>query len=456
MREPTFVSRPLRRLHRFSRARALVLSVVLVPALSGAQIPADVPTLAPMIERVSPAVVNISVSGMVRIESPLADDPLFRRFFPENNRPVQSAGSGVIVDAERGYILTNHHVVANADLITATLFDNRSLDARVVGSDEGSDIAVLQVDAEDLSQIELADSDRLRVGDFVIAIGNPFGLSHTVTSGIVSGLGRSNINPEAYEDFIQTDASINPGNSGGALVDLHGNLVGVNSAILSRNGGNIGIGFAIPSNMARNVMNQLIAFGEVRRGLLGVAINDVTPEIAATYGLRGTSGALVMAVSEDSAAERAGLQVYDVIVSINGQPVRDAGSLRNLIGLLAPGDEVEVGIQRDGRVTAVSAVLGSAAEAPRASAEPHRVRDPLFDGVEFAAPDTNAEDGLRVLSVAPGTTAFELGLRAGDVVASINRRPISSAEEAEKLVADARSVILEIERDGRNRLLQMR
>lgn len=435
--------------------RALLLLLCL-PGFAVAQLPSGVPTLAPMIERVSPAVVNISVSGIVRIESPLAEDPLFRRFFPDSDRPVQSAGSGVIVDAQRGYILTNHHVVANADRITATLFDNRSLDARVVGSDQGSDIAVLQVEAEGLAQIELADSDGLRVGDFVVAIGNPFGLSHTVTSGIVSGLGRSNINPDAYEDFIQTDASINPGNSGGALVDLNGNLVGVNSAIISRGGGNIGIGFAIPANMARNVMEQLIAYGEVRRGLLGVSINDVTPDIADRYGLDGTSGALVMAVSPGSAAEEAGLRVEDIIVSVNEQNVRDAGSLRNLIGLMRPGDRVRVGIVRDGRQREIDATLGSADDAPQAFAEPQTARDPIFEGVAFAPRGSAGTEGLLVVSVAPGSTAYQQGLRGGDRIVSINRQPVESVEQAEDIVADARSVIVLVQRDDRELLLLMR
>jgi Do/DeqQ family serine protease len=445
---------------RLARAphRALIL-LLCVPAFAGAQLPADVPTLAPMIERVSPAVVNISVSGVVRIDSPLADDPLFRRFFPDSNRPVQSAGSGVIVDADQGYILTNHHVIANADKITATLFDNRSLEARVVGSDQGSDIAVLQVEASGLAEIEVADSNRLRVGDFVVAIGNPFGLSHTVTSGIVSGLGRSNINPEAYEDFIQTDASINPGNSGGALVDLTGSLVGINSAIISRGGGNIGIGFAIPANMARNVMDQLIAFGEVRRGLLGVSINDVTPDIAATYGLDGTLGALIMAVSPDSAAEEAGLRINDVIVSVDGQRVRDAGSLRNAIGLMRPGDRVRVGVVRDGRERTVNATLGSAAAAPqRAFAEPERLSEPVFEGAEFATSSrrSGSSEGLLVVRVTQGSPAYERGLRSGDVITSINRQSVGSVAEAEAIVADARSVILAVQREGRELLLLMR
>ncbi len=326
-----------------------------------------VPSLAPMLERVSPAVVNISVSGRVEIDNPLADDPFLRRFLDRgvipDAREFQSAGSGVIVDAANGYVLTNNHVVENAEEITATLLDSRSMQATVIGADPGSDIALLQIAAEGLVEIGFADSSEVRVGDFVVAIGNPFGFSHTVTSGIVSGLGRSQVNPDpnAYEDFIQTDASINPGNSGGALVDLHGGLIGINSAILSRSGGNIGIGFAIPVNMAREIMDQLAEHGEVRRGLLGVRVRRITPEIADTYGLPNTSGALVAAVSMDSAAEDAGITIDDIIVSVDGMSVRDPGSLRNAIGLKQPGDEVRVGLIRDGTERTITAVLGSLA-----------------------------------------------------------------------------------------------
>src|SRR5512135_1761738 len=284
--------------------------------LASAQLPAQVgetpvPSLAPMVKRVTPAVVNIATKGTVQEQNPLLNDPFFRRFFDVPNTPqrrqFQSAGSGVIVDAKQGYIVTNAHVIENATEITVTLLDNRSLTAKVVGKDEGSDVAVLQVPANNLTALPIADSDKTEVGDFVVAIGNPFGLGHTVTSGIVSALGRSGINPEGYEDFIQTDASINPGNSGGALVNLNGQLVGINSAILSRTGGNIGIGFAIPSNMMKVVMNQLIKFGAVKRGVLGVNIQTLVPEIAQSMGLpEGTQGALVSQVVEGSAAERAG------------------------------------------------------------------------------------------------------------------------------------------------------
>jgi Do/DeqQ family serine protease len=442
------------------RAPALLL---LLPLLGWGQVPAQqVPSLAPVIERVSPAVVNISVSGSVSVENPLAQDPLLRRFFPmppQSRRDFQSAGSGVIVDAAKGYILTNHHVVENADQITVTLVDNRSLDAHVVGSDANSDIAVLQVEADHLDEMPLGDSDTLKVGDFVIAIGNPFGLSHTVTSGIVSALGRSNIshdNPNAYEDFIQTDASINPGNSGGALVSLKGELVGINSAILSGSGGNIGIGFAIPVNMARTIMDQLIAYGVVRRGLLGVGIASVTPEIASSYGLPDTSGALVTSVSPGSAAEKAGLQINDVITSVNGHAIANALALRNTIGLLPPGEQVRIGYFREGRERSATAVLDELTGAQEeGEQQPEEQLSPLFEGAELVE-NQNGAPGLLVSQVDPDSPAAQRGLRTGDVITHINRQPVRTLAEAAKIVENAHSVILQVQRGSRGVLILMR
>jgi Do/DeqQ family serine protease len=457
-------------------ARSFALALLCCPALASAQLPASVPTLAPMIERVSPTVVNISVSGEVRVDSPLTEDPLFRYFFPDSpdSRPVQSAGSGVIVDAVKGYVLTNSHVIENADKITVTLLDNRSKQATVIGSDPGTDLAVLQIDARDLKQVEFGDSDRLRVGDFVVAIGNPFGFSHTVTSGIVSGLGRTNINPDAYEDFIQTDASINPGNSGGALLDLEGRLVGINSAIISRGGGNIGIGFAIPVNMARDIMDQIIEYGHVSRGLLGVTISSVTPEIAQTYGLDNTSGALVMSVAPSSAADKAGLQVYDVILKVDEQPVRDSASLRTAIGLKRPGVHVSVGIMRDGHERNVEAELGAAetaaTEPPEAEPQTQRQRepetsqnglDPAFEGAEVVTadpskPSAGGTAGLYVVAVEDGSRAAARGLRAGDVITHINKQRVRNLDEAGQVLKDARSVIVQVQRGSRGSLLILR
>ncbi len=440
-------------------AGALAHSQSLPPSVGGQ----DLPSLAPIIEEVAPAVVNISVSGSVMAANPLSRDPFFGQFLPPpGRRQVQSAGSGVIVDAGNGYILTNYHVIENAEEIDVALEDNRILEATVVGSDEGSDLAVLKVEADDLEEMPLGDSGQLRVGDFVVAIGNPFRLRHTVTSGIVSGLGRTGINrdPEGYEDFIQTDASINPGNSGGALVNLRGELVGINTAIFSGSGGNIGIGFAIPVNMARNVMNQIIAFGSVRRGLLGVQIGYITPEIAETYDLQDTSGALVTAVSSGSAAEAAGLQINDVIVSVNGETMDDPDRLRNTIGLLPPGDVVTVGYIRDGRLRSTTATLGER-DTPTQAQDLSEI-DPQFAGAEFATNNASREDfngteGVVATVVEPGGVAYENGLRTGDVITHINRQRVRSLEEAREVIAEARSsVILQIARGNRGVLLLMR
>ena len=445
-------------------ARVLPFVALLVASTVAAQQPTtgrEMPSLAPIIEKISPAVVNISVSGSVAEGNPLAQDEFFKRFFdndvPQRRHEVEAAGSGVIVDAAKGYILTNHHVIESADKITVTLLDNRSLSAKIVGSDKGSDLAVLQVEAADLTSIPLGDSGKLRVGDYVVAIGNPFGFSNTVTSGIVSALGRSGLNRDAYEDFIQTDASINPGNSGGALANLNGELIGINSAIISRTGGNVGIGFAIPVNMVRSIMEQLISFGSVSRGLLGVTINDVSPEIAATYGLHDNSGALVMGVSESSAAETAGIRIDDVIVTVDGTHVRDSGSLRNAVGLLRPGQQVRVGLIRDGKEMTVTAVLG-ASTPTIAAVEPEPEEnidlDEVFEGADIV--DSNATPGLLVRRVDPGSPAADRGLRPGDVITKINRMKVRSMAEAKPLLQDARSVIVEIQRDKRNQLILLR
>jgi Do/DeqQ family serine protease len=291
------------------------------------------PTLAPMLERVTPAVVNIASAGRIPVEqNPLFNDPFFRDFFGFPDQPLerktQSLGSGVIVDAERGLILTNAHVIANADQITVKLGDGRSYEAELVGTDAETDIGVVKITAERLTDVPMADSSQLRVGDSVVAIGNPFGLTQTVTSGIVSALGRSGLGIEGYEDFIQADAAINPGNSGGALVDLKGRLVGINTAIFSGSGGDIGIGFAIPINMARQVMEQLVKHGKVRRGYLGIQLQDLDAELAEAFDIEARQGAVIANVLAGTPAQKAGLQAGDVIVSVNGRPVRSASDLK--------------------------------------------------------------------------------------------------------------------------------
>jgi serine protease Do/serine protease DegQ len=426
------------------------------PALSES----GLPTLAPMIKKVSPAVVNIATRGTIRergAQNPLLDDPFFRRFFdvpPDNGpraRPFQSAGSGVIFDARSGYIVTNAHVVENASEITVTLQDGRDLKAEIIGSDTPSDVAVLKVKPDGLTQIPLGDSAKMEVGDFVVAIGNPFGLQHTVTSGIISGLSRSGINPDGYEDFIQTDASINPGNSGGALVNLRGELIGINTAILSRSGGNIGIGFAIPVNMAHSVMEQLIRYGSVKRGQLGVSMYTVTPEIAHSLGLPSALGALVSQVVEGSPADQAGIRTGDVITSVNGQPVKSNSELRNTIGLLRVGDKVEIGVLRDGKPLRVTAVIADTS--PELTGGPASIHKSLEGAVLADAPDAG---GALVRSVEPGSAAAQAGLRAEDVIVGANRGRVNSVRDLRDRAKSAAVLVLEVRRGATVLLVPLR
>jgi serine protease Do/serine protease DegQ len=433
----------------FNRARNLQLALasfaVTLTFASHAALPQAVgetpmPTLAPMIKRVSPAVVNIATRGTVRERSPqnpLLEDPFFRRFFdlPDmgpRERTFQSAGSGVIFDAKNGYIVTNAHVVDNATEITVTLQDDRELSATVIGSDVPSDVAVLKVASENLIEVALGDSTRLEVGDFVVAIGNPFGLQHTVTSGIVSGLGRSGINPDGYEDFIQTDASINPGNSGGALVNLRGELVGINSAILSRSGGNIGIGFAIPVNMARSIMDQLLKYGSVKRGLLGVSIYSLTPDTAKALNLTNTQGVLVSQVNQGSAADKAGIRPGDVITSINNQPIRSNSELRNAIGLSRVGDKLDVAIIRERKPMHVTAVINevpqSSTPAASTSAAPADV-GAVHPGLVGASLADATNGGVEVRAVDPQSAAALANVRKGDLIEGANSQSITNLKE---------------------------
>jgi serine protease Do/serine protease DegQ len=443
-------------LRPLAAAAALVALAVAAPA--HAQWPERVngeplPSLAPIVKRVAPAVVNIATRGSVEVpqRNPFMDDPFFRRFFDipdqpqQRRRQTQSAGSGVIVDAAKGYVVTNAHVIEGADEITVTLQDNRSFQAEVVGSDPASDVAVLKIPDEQLVDIRLADSSRAEVGDFVFAVGNPFGLGHTVTSGIVSALGRSGINPEGYEDFIQTDASINPGNSGGALVNLNGELIGVNSAILTRGGGNIGIGFAIPSNMVRTIMDQLIEFGEVRRGLLGVNIYTITPDIAEAYGVKETQGALISQVMPGSSAEEAGLKAGDIVVSVNGKPVDDANELRNAIGLKRSGDSVKIEFIRDGKKRTVTAKLGEqqVAEANVPAGEIHPgLQGAELETLDASSPNFDGDPGVLVSSVEQGSPAQQRGLRQGDVIIAVNRTRVTSLREFQEVAQASQGLLM--------------
>jgi Do/DeqQ family serine protease len=338
---------------------AAPVSAALPASIEGSPLP----TLAPMLEQVAPAVVNIATEGRIRIsENPLLSDPFFRRFFNIPDMPLErkteSLGSGVIMDARRGLVVTNNHVIANADQIAVNLRDGRRLQAELIGTDPETDIAVIKIEANDLTSATVADSERLRVGDFVVAIGNPFGLGQTVTSGIISALGRSGLGIEGYEDFIQTDASINPGNSGGALVNLRGELIGINTAIFSQSGGNVGIGFAIPSNMVERVIEHLVRYGEVKRGALGVQLQDLTPDLAKAFDVPPQGGAVVVSVVPDSEADRAGLRAGDVVVGVAGKRARDASDVRNRIGLLRIGETVRLEVLREGEVKTIVARVG--------------------------------------------------------------------------------------------------
>ena len=412
------------------------------------------PSLAPMLEQVMPAVVNIAVQGRVRTRNPLMEDPFFRRFFNMPDMPQQrrttSAGSGVIVDAKNGYVLTNAHVVRNAEEIEVTLIDGRALQAELVGTDSEVDLAVLKVPTKNLIAMPVADSSNLRVGDFVVAIGNPFSLGHTVTSGIVSALGRTGLRMDGYENYIQTDASINPGNSGGALVNLRGELVGINTAIIAPAGGNVGIGFAIPTEMTSIIMAQLVENGEVRRGVLGVNIQDLTVELAEAFGVdENQHGVVITQVVEDSAAADAGLQPGDLVVAVDDRPVRRVMDLRNKVGLAPVGDKISLTIVRDGKQRKVTAVIR---ESSQASAEGGAVSKYL-KGASLRDLQSgelrHADRGVLVEDVEAGSPAAQAKLRRGDVIISANRRDVANMDDLRAAVPDQDgSILLRVNRNG--------
>ena len=421
----------------------------------------QLPSLAPMLEKVTPAVVNIATHARIsQRDSPLLSDPFFRFFFGVPERRTQrkaqphSLGSGVIVDAKKGLVITNHHVIDKAGQISVTLSDGRTLSAELIGDDPESDVAVLRIPADKLTAMPFADSDLLRVGDFVVAIGNPFGLGQTVTSGIVSALSRSGLGIEGYEDFIQTDASINPGNSGGALVSLDGKLIGMNTAIIAPGGGNVGIGFAIPVNMVHKIMNQLVMYGEVRRGRLGIAVQQLTPDLAQAFGFRGDEegGVVITQVETDSPASLAGLEVGDIVIKIDGRRVDDVTDLRNILGLIRVNEEVQLSVLRNGKRKTMTAVIAAVKQEQREG----QYFSSRLAGAVFVV-DTqqvqhrrSAETNILVLEVAAGSPAWQRNLRAGDRIVSINKQPVSTFEEMERAIKrSSRAILMNIQRGNR-------
>jgi Do/DeqQ family serine protease len=439
--------------------RLMLLTSLLLPLAAAAALPSrladgsELPSLAPMLERTTPAVVNIATYTTVQVRNPLLEDPFFRRFFnvPDQRRyrRTQSAGSGVVVDAQRGYIVTNHHVVNRADEVAVTLADGRTVTAELVGADPQVDLAVLKVAPEDLTQIEFADSTALRVGDFVVAIGNPFGLNQTVTSGIVSALGRSGLGIEGYEDFIQTDASINPGNSGGALVDLSGRLVGINTAIIAPSGGNVGIGFAIPANMVRAVMAQIIEHGQVRRGYLGLDVQALNADLADAFGLARRDGVVVVDVEPESAAERAGLQVGDVIVRVGDRAIRRITDFYGQTAVIFIGDEVTMEVLRDGRTRRLSLAITDdfldKVSGERLDRRLSGTELQIFRNVD----DDGLGAGVLVTDVEPTSAAWQFGLRPGDVIVAANRLPVRNLGDLrDGAQRSAQQLLLRVYRDG--------
>ena len=419
-------------------ASLLAVTAVAHAASPPAGVPLDargMPTLAPMLKDVTPAVVNISVLSRDPAESnPLLRDPFFRRFFnipDEKAQPQQSAGSGVIVDAARGLVLTNNHVIKDAQEVMVTLKDRRQLKARLVGTDPGTDVALLRIQPGGLSALKFGDSDALNVGDFVVAIGNPFGIGQTVTSGIVSALGRTGLGIEGYEEFIQTDASINPGNSGGALVNLKGELIGINTAIIGPSGGNVGIGFAIPVSMVRLVMDQLLRFGEVKRGKLGVTTDDLTPDLARKLGLSGINeGAVVVAIESNSPASKAGLRKNDVVVAANGRAVRNSADVRNRIGLTPIGEEVDLKVMRGGQTLQVRARIGELFSTTSLAGETiPQLAGAKIANIEQGMPMFGEVQGAILTAIENNSPAARSGLQPGDIIYGVNRQRIRNVKE---------------------------
>ncbi|XTZ38860.1 serine endoprotease DegQ [Salmonella enterica] len=431
---------------------ALALSVGLTlsaPFESSAAMPSQVPgqgalpSLAPVLEKVLPAVVSVQVEGTAVQDQKIPDE--LKKYFgedvPEQQQPQPFAGlgSGVIIDAAKGYVLTNNHVINQAQKISVQLNDGREFEAKLIGSDDQSDIALLQLqNPRQLTQIAIADSDKLRVGDFVVAVGNPFGLGQTATSGIVSALGRSGLNLEGLENFIQTDASINRGNSGGALLNLNGELIGINTAILAPGGGSVGIGFAIPSNMAQTLSRQLIQFGEIKRGLLGIKGTEMSADIAKAFNLNVQRGAFVSEVLPNSGSAKAGIKSGDVIIALNGKPLNSFAELRSRIATTEPGAKVKLGLLRDGKPLDVEVTLDKSTSSS-ASAE---LISPSLQGASLS--DGQMKDGTKgimIENVEKESAAAQAGLHKDDVIIGINRDRVQSIAELRKVLEAKPSIV---------------
>lgn len=416
------------------------------------------PSLAPMLQKVLPGVVSVRVTGT----QPPSDQvpPQFKFFFgpdtpaqQQGGQKFEGLGSGVIIDAAKGYVLTNNHVVSNADKITVQINDGREYDAKLIGKDDQSDIAIIQLkDAKNLTQIPMADSDKLRVGDFAVAVGNPFGLGQTVTSGIISALGRSGLNLEGLENFIQTDASINRGNSGGALLNLNGELVGINTAILSSQGGSMGIGFAIPINMAKNLSKQLIETGQVKRGLLGIRGSEMTSDLAKAFKLDSQRGAFVNEVLPESGAAKAGIKSGDVVVTLDGQALSSFAELRAKVGSLGPGTVVKLGILREGKAMDVDVTLGAS---PKVAVALEKI-NPALTGATLSDVDSKTGKGVLVQDVVKGSPADQVGFQTGDVIVAVNRGAIDNLDAFRKVLESKPDLIaISVMRKGQSIYLLM-
>ncbi|WP_455375460.1 DegQ family serine endoprotease [Kaarinaea lacus] len=437
----------------------LILLTLLLQSVASAALPVqdgsgrELPSLAPMLKQVNPAVVNISTYATQETYNPLLNDPFFRFFFdiPENyqqrkQQRQQSAGSGVIVDAKEGVVITNFHVIKGADEVHVSLTDGRNFKAKVIGEDPDLDVAVLKIKPDRLLEVSLADSNTLEVGDFVVAIGNPFGLGQTVTTGIVSALGRTGLGIEGYENFIQTDASINPGNSGGALVNLRGELVGINTAIIAPSGGNVGIGFAIPINMVKSSMEQILKHGEVRRGYMGINIQDITPDLRQAFNLpNGQRGVLITGIDDGSPADEAGIKAGDIVTSIAGESTTSTGQLRSQIAVKSVGDTVEIGIIRDTKEKRIKVKIA----APEKTVADIRSKySKLLEGAQFE--DHRGGKGVVVSQIAPNSNAAYSGLRQGDIIMGVNRQRVTDMKSFRKaLKSDSEKLLIHINRNGR-------